>query len=558
MSSRRQINRRTFLRDVTLGTTALVVVACTPQATPTTAPQGNEGSGSNTTSGEPANVGLPIVDETLTLTYWVPMSGNSSPTIATFAEMTAYVEMAKKTNITLEFQHPPMGQEGEQFNLMVASGKYPDIIESGSWLGAPGGPAKYLRDGVILRLNELLEQHAPNLSKVLSDHPEWRRMIVTDEGDIYCFPFLRSDPYLLTFQGPIIRKDWLDKVSAEVPTTIDEWHNVLTLFKDQNPGGAENAYPLTPNLYGSAINAFKAAHAFIGAWGITFNFYQENGVVKHGTLQPEFKEFLAVMTQWYEEGLIDPDFPTTDGKLLDAKVTGNQLGAFIQNTGGGIGKYMGLMKDQDPTFKLVAAPYPTLNSGETPMFGQRDFNFTGTGAAISSANQHVEESVRLLDWAYTQEGYMLFNFGVEGLTYEMINGYPTYTELITNNPDGLPMNQAMGRHFRSSFNGPFVQAKEYFEQYSALPEQKESVDVWKTPSNEKLMPLVTPTQDESREFANIMNDVNTRADEAAIRVITGEDPVDVWDTVVGELKSIGIEQAIAIQQSALERYNNRP
>jgi putative aldouronate transport system substrate-binding protein len=554
MNSRRSINRRTFLRSIGLGTAGMVVTACTtPTATPMATSQAPAAVGTNAL---PA--ALPIVEDKLTLTYWVPLSGNVGATLTTYADMTCYKEMEKLTNIHLEFQHPPTGQEAEQFNLMVASGKFPDVIENGGWLGAPGGPAKYLRDGVILRLNELIEEHAPNLSKVLADHPEWRRMILTDEGDIYAFPFLRSDPYLLTFQGPIMRGDWLEKVGAEVPTTIDEWHQVLTLFKEQNPGGAENTYPFTPMLYNAPLQSFKGSHAFIGAWNIAYNFYQEGGVVKFGMVQPEFKEFLTVMAQWYEEGLIDPDFPTTDGKLLDAKVTGNQLGAFVQNTGGGIGKYMGLMATKDPTFQLVPAPYPTLRAGETPAFGQRDFNYTGTGAAISTANQHVEETVRLLDWAYSEEGYNLFNFGLEGLTYNWVNGYPQYTDLILKNPDGLPVNQAMGQHFRSSFNGPFVQAKEYFEQYSAMPAQKQSLEVWTTPTNEKQMPLVTPTQEESREFANIMNDINTRADEAVIRIITGQDPVDNWDTVVSELNSIGIEQAIQIQQGALERYNNRP
>jgi putative aldouronate transport system substrate-binding protein len=255
---------------------------------------------------------------------------------------------------------------------------------------------------------------------------------------------------------------------------------------------------------------------------------------------------------------MDPDFPTTDGKLLDAKVTGNQLGAFVQNTGGGIGKFMGLMAEKDPTFRLDPTPYPTLKAGETPAFGQRDFNYTGTGAAISTANQHVIETVRMLDWAYSEDGYMLFNFGLPELTYNVVDGYPTYTDLILKNPDGLPVTQAMGQHFRSNFNGPFIQAKEYFEQYSAMPEQKKSLEVWTTPSNEKLMPLVTPTQDESKQFANIMNDVNTRADEAITRIITGEEPLDTWETVVSELKSIGIEDAIQIQQNALERYNKRP
>jgi putative aldouronate transport system substrate-binding protein len=264
------------------------------------------------------------------------------------------------------------------------------------------------------------------------------------------------------------------------------------------------------------------------------------------------------MAQWYKDGLVDPDFPTMDQKLMDAKVTGNQLGSFVQNTGGGIGKYQGLMKEKDPKFQLVAAPYPVLKKGDKPIFGQRDFNFNGLSASITTANKKVADSIKVLDYGYGPEGHMLFNFGVAGLTYNLVNGYPKYTDLITNNPNKLPLQQSMGQHFRSNFAGPMVQDKRYMEQYAALPEQQDSLKIWSEPSNEYQMPLVTPTQDESKKFASVMTEVNTRCQEAVTKIITGQQPVDGWDAVVKELKGMGIEDAIKIQQAALERFNKRP
>jgi len=71
------------------------------------------------------------------------------------------------------------------------------------------------------------------------------------------------------------------------------------------------------------------------------------------------------------------------------------------------------------------------------------------------------------------------------------------------------------------------------------------------------MPPVTPTQEESKKFATIMNEVNTRFDEAFTKTITGAEPVENWDKVIEQLKQMGIEEAIKIQQAALERYNKR-
>ena len=581
----RSVSRREFLHSLSLGAGLVVLAACggttaTPAA-PTAAPQAAAPTAAPAVSDAPTAApaasdaptaapaasasapGLPIVSSPLTLTYWAEMNVATAATRKSFAEMTCYVEQEKRTGIHLEFQHPPTGpnQALEQFNLMIAGGNYPDVIEW-NWINpsnTPGGPAKALKDGVIIRLNDLVDQHAPNFKKVLDDHPDWRKQIVTDEGDIYAFPFLRGDPALLVYAGPVVRKDYLDKLGLQPPATIDDWHTLLTALKgkDLNGNSQNDEWPFTSWKDNSPRGGFNN-HAFIGAWGVTMGFYQDNGAVKFGPEQPEFKEFLKTMVGWYKEGLIDPDTISFDLKALDAKVTGGQIGTAVMNVGGGIGKYMGLMKEKDPNFKIVGVHYPVLKAGDKPQLGQRDNTYPGsTSAAITTANKHVEETVKLLDYAYSEAGGLLFNFGVEGLTYTMQNGNPIYTDLIMKNPDKLPLAQSMSSHFRSNFSGPFVQDKRYIEQYFQLPEQKDAYKIWQEPTDEKQMPPVTPNQDESRQFAKIMTEVNTRYDEVFAQVLTGAQPIETWDTFVGELKQIGIDDAVKVQQAALDRYKKR-
>lgn len=574
---KRTVSRRRFLSCMGAGSAAALLAACAPTPTPapTAKPEPTKVAATQPPAATrtpeptkgPAPLSLPIVKEPLTLTYWVEMNPNVAATLKHYGEMTCYKELEKRTGIHIEFQHPPVGttQSREQFNLMVASRKFPDIIEFGwsaagsvsATSGFPGGPGKAIKDGVILKLNDLIDQYAPNFKKVLDEHPEWRKQIVTDDGEIYCFPFLRSDPYLLTYTGPTVRRDWLDKTGLPMPKTVDEWHAMLVAFKgkDWNGNGKADEWPFTP-----ARNVARAAfdsHFVIGAYGVTMGFYQDKGVAKYGPIQPEFKEFLKTVAAWYNEGLIDPDFVSTNQTIFDAKITGSQLGSAVMLTGSGIGKYAGLMASKDPNFKLVGAPYPTLKAGEKPKFGQRDFNFSGGGAAISTACKRVKEAVQLLDYAYSPEGHMLFNFGVEGVSYRLENGYPRYTELVMKNPQNLPITQAMAQHFRSCFNGPFMQDRRYMEQYAALPEQQQAITTWSQASNEGLMPPVTPTQEESSRIASIMGDVNTRIDEMLIKVITGKEPVDAWDKVVAQLKTMGIDDALKIMQGALDRYAKR-
>lgn len=466
----------------------------------------------------------------------------------------AYQLKEKRTGIHIDFLHPPVGDESDQFNLMIASGKYPDLIYN-YWASIPGGLPKLLADGVIVKLQDLVSKHAPYYQNLLNMRPDWRKQILTDDGDLLCFGCLDGDVREATWQGPILRKDWLEDLKLAVPTTIDQWHSTLTAFKQQHPSGKPNDIPFTIAM-GHPTAALNNG-AFIGAWGITMDFYEDKGVVKYGPMQPEFKDFLSTLAKWYKEGLIDPDYLTTNQKVFDAKVTGGMLGSFVGNMGSGIGRYMGLMKSKDPKFDLVGAPYPVLNAGDKPQIGQRDPWYIGSGAVITKANKHLEESVAWLDWNYGGEGWMAFNFGVEGISYKMVDGYPQYTEEITHNPRGLSISQALAKYSFAVTDAPMVFDVRYFEQYAALPQQRAAVQVWSEPTNEKVIPPDSPTKEEASREAPILNDVSAYRDEAFNKVVTGALPVSSWDQVVQRLTQMGIATAVKIEQAALDRYNKR-
>ncbi|MDF2659663.1 MAG: transporter substrate-binding protein [Paenibacillus sp.] len=486
------------------------------------------------------------------VSYWVSLNSNVGATMKSFGEIAAYKELEKKTGTKVEFQHPPVGQEKDQFNLMLASGKLPDVIEY-TWGTAPKGADSLIKEKRIIRLNELIDKHAPNLSKVLKDNPQFRKLITTDEGNIYVMPFLLGDELLAIVNGPVIRKDWLDKLNLKVPTTISEWETVLTAFRDQDPNGNGKKDEI-PYLFSIADNEYN--HLFVGAWGIGMDFYNEKGKVKYGPIEPQFKEFLATMNKWYKAGLIDRDYATTDAKLKDAKVTNNQLGSLSAYPGSGISRYTTLVQSTTPNFSLVGAPYPGLKAGDKPL-GQYQFAFSGIGAAVSATAANPEQIVKWLDYKYGQEGHLLFNFGIEGESYKMENGNPKYTDLIMNNPDKLPITQAMAKYFIASWSGPIVQDKRYIEQYFTMPEQRDAQKAWMTADHSKQMPPITLTAEESSKTASIMNDVKTYRDEMINKFIMGAEPIENFDKFVQTIKSMGIEEAIKARQAALDRFNNR-
>jgi putative aldouronate transport system substrate-binding protein len=405
-----------------------------------------------------------------------------------------------------------------------------------------------------LKLNDAIDKYAPNLKKYLKEHPEVDKQMKTDDGSYYVFPFVRGDDTLKTFQGPIIRKDWLDELGLPVPTTIDEWHDALKAFKDKKGVAAPLTFLGTPTtLFG--LNG----GGFIGAYGVIKNFYLSNGDVKYGPMEPGYKDFLTTFHKWYEEGLIDKNIATIDTKTMDSNMTSGRSGASIWNSGAGIGKWQPLIKEKDPKAQLVPAPYPVLHKGDKPMFGQKDFAYVSAGSvAISANSKNVEAAVRMLDYGYSDEGHMFFNFGIEGTSYKLDNGYPKYTDTVMKNPDHLAPAQALALYARGGYNGPFVQDKRYIEQYLTMPEQKDAIQIWsQTDADKYLLPPISPNPTESTELASIMNDVNTLVDEMSLKIILGTVQPDAFDGYVAKMKTLKIDRAIQIQKAALDRYNKR-
>ena len=137
----------------------------------------------------------------------------------------------------------------------------------------------------------------------------------------------------MVFFGPQMRKDWLDELGLERPETLQEWDDLLVAVKDS--GKVE--YPLTFTNFrrGRGING--PGNAFIQPFGTTWDFHQIDGTVRFGPYTDEFKEFLTFFKDWYDRGLVDPEFFSNERKTFDAKVVNGDAFAWTSYTGSGIG-----------------------------------------------------------------------------------------------------------------------------------------------------------------------------------------------------------------------------
>ena len=495
------------------------------------------------------------------MNYWCELPDDTAASVTNFGDTPLYKYIEQQTGITLQFTHPTAGNEQEQFNLMVASSSLPDIIEWDFVNMYPGGAEKAISDNVIIPLNDLITNYAPDLNKIISSDQEpnktVKKMMTTDNGQIFTTPLMMLDNIQPIWHGPQIRQDMLDSLGLSVPVTIDDWTNMLTQFKDK----LNCPYPFSV-LAAPSINwLFTDSHGgFAGAYGVCTDFYLDGSTIKYGPIQPGFKDYLTLMASWYQQGLLDPDFATQDRATLDAKVTSGQVGSYLGNASGSMGRYLDSLKGKNTPIKLVGAQWPVLKQGDVFKFGQKDTPMVqGPTTCISTACKHTKEAMELLDYGYSDEGNLVYNYGIEGQSYTMVNNAPTFTDLILNNPNGLTTAQACSLYEREANCGPFVCDLGSFQQVGLkYPEQQAAVQAWGNPGlGSAYLPPISPTPDDSKVVSQVMTDVNTYVQEMFYKFIMGQEPLSNFDSYVTQVQGMGIDKVVQIYTAALDRYNKR-
>jgi putative aldouronate transport system substrate-binding protein len=532
-----------------------MLAACAKQPSGDASKPAGDAAPSKAASAAPEAIKYPLQTKD-TITSWEQINNNLITFFPNLADSPFGKELEKETGVKVKYTHPADGQSKDQFNLLIASNNLPDTIEYDWSTAYPGGPEKAIADKVILPLNDLIDKDAPNLKKLLQQDKELDKMIKTDSGKYYAFPMIRPDNGLV-YRGPMLRKDWLDSLGLAVPTTIDEWEKVLTAFKEKK--GATAPFTAQYVNSGGQGGGWNIQEAFIGAFHTANNFYvDDQGKVKYGPIDPQFKDALALLHKWYAAGLIDKDFAlNTDSKSYDSRMMSDSTGATVGLLGGGMGRWMDAGKKKDPKYELVAAPYPTLKKGEKPYIGQLSFKYNAPASkAITTSSKYPDLVAKWLDYAYSKPGSMLFNFGIENESYTIKDGKPAFTDKILK--DGKYSFAQMSVQYTKP-NGPFLGDETKTLLSNTYPEQDEAIKIWSgTDAAKHVLPtFITPTVEESKEIAKQFPAIGNYKEEMFVKFVMGKESLDKFDDYVKQINSMGIDKVTQIYQNALDRYNKR-
>lgn len=455
-------------------------------------------------------------------------------------------EAAKRTNISLKGTISlSNSNEEEAFNLMMSSGNLADII---GYVDA-SSLEKLGRDGGMIPLNDLIKEHAPNIQKVLDEDARFRQTAYSLDGNIYQIP---KNQELKAAEFWWIRQDWLDKLNLKAPTTVDELHDVLYAFRNEDPNG--NGLKDEIPLFDRA--GWKQPDEYLYLWDTSLEFYPRDGKMKYEPLEENFKTGVSNMIKWYQEGLIDPEIFTRGASSRDT-LLGGDLGGCTHDWVS-TANYNSTLQETIPGFQMVAIVPPADQNG---VVKERVSRYPGVGWGISSQCKDPVTVIKFMDYFFTEEGSDLMNWGIEGDTFTRdADGSKHFTDTVLQSeltPIGYL--RSIGAQYRIGMcqDGDYEYAtmkEDGIEANKLYNGHDEWFDDSLPPYLDGKMALKYTSDDET-EYKNIMASIKPYVDEKFQSWILGVNDFDSeYDIFIKELKARGIDRALEINQKAYDTF----
>lgn len=491
-----------------------------------------------------------------------PLSETANLKILTSAEATSsqnpddkviYQRIQEQTNVDVDWTCYVKDQFVDKRNLVLAKGSgLPDII-----LNAEMGTLdllKYGKQGSIVPVEELIEKYMPNLTKILDENPSYRKLITAPDGHIYSFPWIEQlgtgkEAIQAIGDMPFINKEWLDKLNLEIPTTIEEFENVLIEFKENIP----NAIPMT-----FIINGGNEDLGFIlGAFGFGDNpdhiMVDENNKVIYSLTDEGYKEGIIWLHSLQKKGLIDPEAFTQDWSTLVAKGKEDRYGVYFGWDN------LGIPGTTNSYIPLPALIGPNGEKNVPRQSGTADGGFQVGKAVITSSCKNQELAAKWIDMMYAPLQSIQNNWGTYGEEgkdniFELKeDGTLLHTPL-----DSLSISNWEAR-CAQMVSGPLAILNNYYGIYTTCPpDALERMDFVKSYVPDMKYDMVYPnvfmSQEDSELLAQYETDIKQYAEQKKAEWILNGGIEKEWDSYLTKLEKLGLQKYIAIKQKYLDAY----
>jgi len=503
---------------------------------------------------------MPLTNEPLTLSVIYPKE-----TIHGDFDGMFYMKAVEElTNIKLDVQAVEKQGWNEKVGLLFASGDYGDIFLSGiSFTDA----ASYGQAGMLLPMEGLLEQYAPNAMRILDELlPESRRNVTADDGHIYAMPAYDDTPRdMLMNYTQMINVEWMNSVGIkEIPSNTEDMYNLLRAFKikDPNGNGKEDEIPYSKVYDGEGVDPFICAFGYVNLRHDIID-----GKYVYVPKEENFRHYLEYMHRLYSEGLIDQEMFTQKDEDYLAKRTEKLIGMgdSLQDP----------LTDEEYAATIKTLPPMTSEYNSVKMTPGRFQEVNSFSMCLTDKCDEEKQiaAIKLLDYFYSQEGTYLIKCGPEaGVWGDMIDGGYIRHE----NEDGTVSYELQydREKYNDSYynfridnglmNMPFFYTNAHAQVIIGGDAKNKRVTEGVYEANllearrVGYPSTVTFTEDEQDILATFVL-MDNFVDQMVAKFVTGEETLndENWNAYVERLESMDLQTLLKTRQGAYDRWMNK-
>jgi putative aldouronate transport system substrate-binding protein len=509
----------------------------------------------------------PLVQETKTFRIMVPHYGIDWAN----NEFTKWYE--ERTNVHIEWVVVEDDAAVTQLNLQLASGDYPDIIMGFNWSPfelTNTVVASYGGQGIFVPIQDYLADNAPNLNEyVIPKYPIAQQITQMEGGNVYAMPYI-NDCYHCQYntQKIWINGGWLETLGLEMPTTTDEFVEVMRSFKDGDPNGNGQAdeVPVTAEP-GWPLDRFLI-NPFVLSPGTPYLYRNEDGNVTASYLQDGWLDALVFQRGLFDQGLLPAETFTQDNDQIRRLGDNNRIGVapgvvagvFVQQTSGTEGlwsDYRMLPSLEGPSG--LRQSYKDYDEAHIPNVFVVTNKCDDPALAVAWADglYEWEATIRSIigvpdvQWRFAEEG----EIGVDGgpARWAAIPGDPDFTGDNTWSWDQLSpsFRDAEDRLSQAVVGDPAFDTESIL--YNGC---REALEPYAIPPERDLLRPVFTTEEAARvsELGKTLNDF---VQQNMAQAVTGQvDPEGEWQSFQDQLKTMGVEEYIQIYQDAYDRVSS--
>ena len=500
-----------------------------------------------------------LCDEKTTLTVLVQPTAKMVD--ITTNEFTQWLE--DQTNVHIEWTVLESDAK-ETVSLMLSSGEVlPDIVmvnltaEQQSLYGSMG---------VLIPLNDLFAEYAPNIMKCFADNPAYAATSYCVDGNCYYITAYEECYHCTSSQKMWLNTAWLDNLGLEMPTTTEEFRDVLLAFRDQDANGngdPSDEIPLSTiyDQWHTDVEAFLMC-AFIYDDGQD-RLFVEDGVVNAAFTQDEFREGLKYIADLYSEGLIDANAFVQDSASMKTLTTGEDVlvgavpaghtGMFCNTDNANIFQFEALTPLVGPEGVQTCGYYPNVAK-------------ESDGAGISAYCSNPELAVKWLDFLFTETATISSQYGIEGVNWNY-NDDPTVLGLNDEQAlfatVGAPQFQASQIYNCWEHTSPFNWAGYIFAGQAVLGGDGYDLEKVLYDATKAYTPFIpdaicanlTYTDEQAAYVASNQTMINDYVDQMICEFILGTSDINddaAWEGFIQTLKNMDLDNYLSIMQSAYD------